>query len=715
MTRFRVVLVVLTAAVLAAPMGAQRGSDPSVLLEAARQKAAIDGDLPGAIDGYRQVIERHGADHAAVATAWLRLADLYETLGDATESMKALEQVLGLDDQTEAVAAARARLGTAQPAADRPGRTVIVNSRTLNVEYPAVSADGRYLAFTDYVNADANMVVRDLTTGIDRQVTSEARVRTPGVPGLEVLEKAFSRDGRWLAYSFNFWELHLVDLTASARAEPRVLLKDEAIGYVRPYDWSGDGKRIAVQVSTKQNADAIGYVTVNDGQFHAVRTLDWRGSSRVSISPDGAYLAYDRRPDDNSEPDVYVVSADGSSEAPVSRTDGRDAVVGWSADGRYLLFTSDRDGANSLFAQPVRNGRPNGRAALLRKDVAMRPAGITMSGDVYFEVDPSTDGIYMASADLTAGRLEGPLSKPIDGERPAWSPDGTALAYASMGTTRRRNVIAVRTLRDGKTRSFTLKDLAYVQGFEWTSDGRAIIAKGQDRQGRPGLFRIDARTGEVTTIILQPGDPRAETFGQAIAWDSSSFAYLRIRTNRQGRAPGIREAGPDAPKLVVRDLVTGEERQVFDFSNEPWATYGVGVSPDRRFLAARGPGQGEVAAGLYRRDPTSFVVLHTLATGESRRIWTAPFGQAFSGSIEWLPDSSGFLVTKLMEEGAGRREVWMVPVDGSAPRKLDLGIQNLLSAGVRVSPDGRSLAIVAGDRRDREVQVYERLVAGSRR
>ncbi len=92
-----------------------------------------------------------------------------------------------------------------------------------------------------------------------------------------------------------------------------------------------------------------------------------------------------------------------------------------------------------------------------------------------------------------------------------------------------------------------------------------------------------------------------------------------------------------------------------------------------------------------------------------------PFQQAFSGSIEWLPDGSGFIVVKLLEPGASRREAWVVPVDGSAPRKLDLGIQNLLSAGVRVSPNGRNLAIVAGDSRDGEVQVFERLVPGARR
>ncbi len=592
MTRIRVAFAVLIAAALAVPAGAQRGSDAAVMLEAARQKAAIDGDVRGAIDGYRQVVERHAADHAAVATAWLRLADLYETLGDASETTRALARVLALVDQPEAVATARNRLGAAQ-GPEAPGRTVITNTRRLNVEYPAVSPDGRLLAFTDYINASANMVVRDLTTGIDRQVTFEGRLRTPETRVFEVLQRAFSRDGRYVAYSFDYGELRLIDLAATEAAEPRILVNDEEIGYIIPFDWSADGKKIAVSASSRQRSDAVGYVTVDDGQFHAVRTLDWRGSTRVSISPDGAYLAYDRRPDDNSEPDVYVVSADGSAEVPIARTDGRDAVVGWSADGRYLLYTSDRDGANSLFAQPMRAGRPNGRATLLRKDVALQPVGITTSGDVFFEVDPSTSGIYLAPADLTAAKLAGPLSKPIiNGERPAWSPDGTSLAYANMGTARRRNVIAIRTLRNGKTRSFTLKDLTYVQGFEWTSDSRSIVAKGQDRQGRAGLFRIDARTGEVATIVLQPGQPAPETFWPPMAWGRRLSHTCESRTNQPGRAPGIREAGPDAPKLVERDIASGEERQLFDFSKEPWATYGISASPDRRVPCRPGPGAG---------------------------------------------------------------------------------------------------------------------------
>jgi hypothetical protein len=154
------------------------------------------------------------------------------------------------------------------------------------------------------------------------------------------------------------------------------------------------------------------------------------------------------------------------------------------------------------------------------------------------------------------------------------------------------------------------------------------------------------------------------------------------------------------------------ERDLIDLSSEPWATFGLSASPNRKFFAARTPGPGE-AGGRNGEDASSAVVLYSVDTGGSRRLWTQPFSQAFSGSVEWLPDSSGVIVTKLAAPGGGRREAWLVPINGEAPRKLDLGVQNLLPAGVRLAPNGRSLAILAGDRRNREVQVLERVVPGS--
>jgi Tol biopolymer transport system component len=690
--------------VLIGQQPAVRTSD-RVRLESAINKEMIDGDLPSAVEIYRALVQ--SADRGVRAQATLRLGRAYSRLGHA-DAVTTLERAATFTDQPEVVAAASAALGrTTQSRPATPPKTVLVNSREANIEYVAVSADGRYLAFSDY-NAGANLVVRDNTTGLSRQITTDAVA-----PGTEIAEKTFSRDGKRIAFTFDVEQIRVIDVDLAAAEPPgaRTVFTAEK-AEVAPYEWSADGSRLAVQVSRGRDSAQIGVLTIATGAFQAVRSIDWRGSSRLSLSPDGAYLAYDRPTGADSERDVYVVSTDGKQEVAVAAGQDRDAVVGWSVDGRHLLFVSERNGTTNLYARPMRSGRPSGSAALLRSGVSQTAVGITRQGDVYFEVNPSTIGIYVAPFDAT-GRFGALSSKPIAGTRPAWSPDGKQIAHA---VARSRAVLAVTDVGSARTREFVLSDLNYVQEFAWGPDGRSVVAKGASAQGRAGLFRIDARTGDVTTIALVEPEPAGPVNWAAPVWwrGVESIAHLRIRTNQPGRLPGIRQPGADAPKLLERELGTGTVRELVDFSAEPWATHGITASPDRRLVASRSPGPGETAAmAAYRGDPTSVVVLHEVGASKSRRVWTAPFAQAFTGPVEWLPDGTAVLVTRRTEAGGARFETWIVPIDGSTPRKVAGGPQNLIG-DVNLSPDGRRVAMLAGDRRNPEIRVFERVVPGAR-
>ena len=66
----------------------------------------------------------------------------------------------------------------------------------------------------------------------------------------------------------------------------------------------------------------------------------------------------------------------------------------------------------------------------------------------------------------------------------------------------------------------------------------------------------------------------------------------------------------------------------------------------------------------------------------------------------WTPDSSGVIITK---DTGPRRELWLVPVAGGPPRKLDIdpdiwseGASAFGNLGFSLSPDGRSIAFQTG-------------------
>jgi Tol biopolymer transport system component len=671
MTRVGVMMLiagVLGGSAAGARQAAVKDTD-AVRLERAIDHELIDGDLPAVIEAYQSLST--SPDRAVAAKAALRLA------------------------------AARAAIGGEQTGA-LPPRTVLTDSTDLNVEYPAISPDGHLLAYTDYVRASGNLMIRDLRTGLDRQITTDAKT-----PGVEVVEKSFSRDGRRLAYVINWVELRTIAVD-SPGAAPALIFKPENARYVYPFDWSADGTRIAVQVDGKDNASRIGYVTLADRAFHPLRSLDWRGSSRLALSPDGAYLAYDMPSALDDQRDVYVVSTDGSREIAIAKNAGRDEVVAWSADGRQLLFASEKSGRLALWSQPMRGGRPNGAPAMLRADFTGGAVGLTATGDLFLYLKPPASAFALTAFDTRTFRAEMPSAKRIVALSAEWSRDSSSIEY--LGTDRR--TITIQDVGRGSSKQILVKGMAWVNRLRWAPDGQSFVGKGTNLENRAGFFRIDRASGDVASLALEP----RMQINSPVDWlDPAHFSFISIKTDQPGRLPGIRETGANAPKLMEHSVATGEERELVALTSEPWATWGPSLSPDHHWLASRSAGPGEFVAGHYRDDPTSFVVLHDLRTGASKRIWTAPaFPMAFAGPIDWLPDSSALVVGKFVDPKVRRIELWLVPVNGEAPRKLEVPVQNLLP-GSRLSPDGKHLLLLIGDNREREVQVLERVAAGAGR
>ena len=124
-----------------------------------------------------------------------------------------------------------------------------------------------------------------------------------------------------------------------------------------------------VSISRPGQTEQLGLVSYPEGVLRVVKNVDSRGANRLAFSPDGQWLAYDVSPDATaSQHDIFMIRTDGSREITAVRHSAHDVVVAWSADGRSLLFGSDRGGARGLWSLPI-NGEQIGTPILIKPDL----------------------------------------------------------------------------------------------------------------------------------------------------------------------------------------------------------------------------------------------------------------------------------------------------------------------------------------------------------
>lgn len=661
-------IVVLAALASSGTVRAQQRPQ-EIALQAAVRTETVAGDLKKAIQQYQEIIDKYGkTDRAAAANALVRMAECYQKLGDQQARALFERVVREFGDQARAAETARTRLASARPASERGGMVnkQIWTGAEVDTE-GTISPDGRYLSYVHWDTGD--LAIRDLLTGTNRRLTKKGTWQD-SVDFAE--ESAISRDGSQVAYSWfsektQRYELRLLRTDATPATQPRVVLDNDDVEWIAPYDWSPDGKWIAIQLLRTDRTSQIGTVSVSDGSFKPLQSLDWRGTSRLSFSPDGSLLAYDVSESDGNGRDIFLLRVDGSRKMSVAPHAATDVVMGWSPDGSSFLFASDRSGTNALWSVAMVKGEPSGSPVMIKGDLGPLPSsmGITRSGTLVYGVRIKASTVAVASIDLETDKLLAGPTLPLESyasriSSPAWSDDGKLLV-AVEELSRTRPGLTVATSEGKRLRQFALP-MVYVQRLRWAPDG-SLTAQGTDLKGQQGIFRIDPGSGQASLVIK--GDPATGNLGQP-AWTPDGKFLVFIRRN-----------GSKGVQFVVRDMAAGTEKVLVD---SPSAS-ALSVSPDGTRIAY-------VLADRERH--TNVLLTMPLAGGAPTEIARL---SGTSQQTEWVPGGSHILFTVL--DGA-TTQLWAVSTKASsAPRKLpirDIGT----GSPIRVHPDGRQIAYSTG-------------------
>ncbi|WP_432957820.1 VWA domain-containing protein [Micromonospora haikouensis] len=445
-------------------------------------------------------------------------------------------------------------------------------------------------------------------------------LRLVGAPGT-VAHPALSPDGRRVAFTSDragnadIW-LVGIDGTGLRR------LTDHPAEDSWP-TWSPDGTRIAYGSTRDDPAGDVWVVPAAGGD--PVRVTDGPAAEgQPTWSPDGRRLAFTTtRFAPASDPTSRTVATVAPGGGPVTRAvpGPRDAAEpAWSADGARIAFTSTRDDpAGDVYVARGGTVTPVATGPLPEHQPAWR------GGDLIWTATELARSSDVSSANATGGDRRNHTASQNQETGPAFSPDGTRLAYSADQPVTGGVRIVVADSSGANPRILAPPGTTFQDRDtdpSWSPAGDAIAFTRRPANGGPSRVLV-ASVADARLLAEVPIPPNLDGSDSQPTWspDGTRLAFTRSATPRENNLGEPRTDRPAWPGTSFE-------------ATQTVPTPAIPPNPDIVFLvdntaSMKEPGEGgdSVIGQLKQRIPE--------VVEEVRRVQSnARFGLATFGGVE---------------------------------------------------------------------------------
>ena len=422
------------------------------------------------------------------------------------------------------------------------------------------------------------------------------------------------------------------------------------------------------------------------------------------VSPDGKYVARVVLEGGRVSLRLRQIATTGERDlVPADETTQFVGAPTFSRDGAYVYYVAGRRGQlfRELFRVPLVGGEP-------QKLVYDVDSGVTLSPDgrrvAFRRHVPKTreDTLVVADAEGGGERTVASYKLPERIDAPAWSPDGSVVAYTVSGTDDDGYYVNIQAApaAGGEVRKVSAARWRSIGNvMAWLADSSGLVFAARDRESLPST------PTQLWYVSYPEGSAQKITNDLNYYSSASLTADSRTLLAKQGRDTANVWVAPGADASRARQLTTGggdgfsggswlpDGRLLYDsdasgstdvwvmnadgtgkrqLTNDPNTDSAPVASPDGRYVVFRS--NRTVGWGIWRMSPDG--------TNQKELVRNVDNTQ---GQTQVSPDSRWVYYVSRGE--AGRPAVWRVPLEGGDPSKV---LEEKVGF-VRLSPDGRRL------------------------